>query len=448
MDKKIRSSFENLSPGEEQKNRMWDEIVKKTEKTEKKSHKMPKIMRLTATFALVAIMLLSIGTMTNAATNGKVMEVIRQVLGIEQLSQSVSGQAQQISEKGTEIWAPEIYGMNDEYIIFGTKRGLVIYDRAEKGISATIDTQKIGCIYFDSMEKDSHVLLDGDNVAVYNSENGQPYGDYYVYNVREKGELEPITAEDDWHEKWLVYQKNYRDTFDMYHESEWFDEYNDKMGEMYGRRALLYDESYNFFMIKKGEYLLYSENNGEWEITPLPMGLLFEAEQTENEVLPMFEYTGENKAIAAICDWFYEDAVRHAERGKIWIPGFIIRHEDDKNGEHLVFGNFWNYGYVRNGNMLEQTSGGEWPSCFHMKELADGSYQVVSVDRARDGNLFAKDIKEFCKGYFGLASKIMKNDTEERRAAASEYAAMYVEQNNLDIEYIKEYGWDPYKIFE
>ena len=36
----------------------------------------------------------------------------------------------------------------------------------------------------------------------------------------------------------------------------------------------------------------------------------------------------------------------------------------------------------------------------------------------------------------------------ERRAAASEYAAMYAEQNNLDIEYIKEYGWDPYKIFE
>ena len=59
MDKKIRSSFENLSLGEEQKNRMWDEIVKKTDKTEKKSYKMPKTMRITATFALVAIMILS-----------------------------------------------------------------------------------------------------------------------------------------------------------------------------------------------------------------------------------------------------------------------------------------------------------------------------------------------------------------------------------------------------
>ena len=61
---------------------------------------------------------------------------------------------------------------------------------------------------------------------------------------------------------------------------------------------------------------------------------------------------------------------------------------------------------------------------------------------------FVDDVKEFCKGYSGLATKVMSSDTEERRAAASEYAAMYAEQNNLDIEYIKEYGWDPYKIFE
>ena len=127
MDKKIRSSFENLSPGEEQKNRMWDEIVKKTEKTGKKSYKMPKMLRLTATFALVAIMLLSIGTMTNAATNGRVMEVIRQVLGIEQLSQSVSGQAQQISEKGTDgkkhVIEKSMFSRGNKIIVIGVRDG-------------------------------------------------------------------------------------------------------------------------------------------------------------------------------------------------------------------------------------------------------------------------------------------------------------------------------------
>ena len=98
--------------------------------------------------------------------------------------------------------------------------------------------------------------------------------------------------------------------------------------------------------------------------------------------------------------------------------------------------------------MLEQTSGGSMPACFHLKKTEDGNYAVVSVDRARDGSYYGDDVKEFCKGYFGLATKVMSSDTEERRAAASEYAAMYAEQNNLDIEYIKEYGWDPYKIFE
>ena len=446
MDKRIRESFEIITPTDEQSAVMWRRIE---EKSAKKSHKMPKSLRFAAVFAMPAIMIVSVGTITNVATNGKVVEVIKSVFGIEQLSQSVSGQAQQISEKGTEIWAPEIYGMNDEYIIFGTKRGLVIYDRAAQGISATIDTQKIGCIYFDSMEKDSHVVFDGENIAVYNSEKGEPYGEAYIYNVSEAGALEyQVDETAEWHEKWLAHQQNYGDTFDMYHETEWFDEYNQKMGEMYSRRSLMYDGCYNFFMITKGEYLLYTEKDGDFEITPLPMGLLFEAENEQNETLPMFSYSGDNKAIAAICDWYYEDALSHAERGQIWIPGFIIRHEDDKNGEHLVFGNFWSYGYKKNGSMMEQVSGGEEPACFHLKELADGSYQVVSVDSARDGSLYAKDIKKFCKGYFGLASKIMKNDTEERRAAACEYMAMYIADNNIDAEYIKEYGWDPYEIFE
>ena len=127
------------------------------------------------------------------------------------------------------------------------------------------------------------------------------------------------------------------------------------------------------------------------------------------------------------------------------------------NGNHYDFVKYdqqkgyfhgFSYGYVRNGNMLEQTSGGSMPACFHLKKTEDGNYVVVSVDRARDGSYYGDDVKEFCKGYFGLATKVMSSDTEERRAAASEYAAMYVVQNNLDIEYIKEYGWDPYKIFE
>ncbi len=446
MDKRIRESFEIITPTAGQSAVMWRKIE---EKSAKKRHKMPKSLRFAAVFAMLAIMIVSVGTITNVATNGKVVEVIKSVFGIEQTSQTVSGQAQQLAERGTEIWAPDIYGMNDNYIIFGTKRGLVVYDRVQKGISATIDTQEIGCIYFDSMEKDSHVVFDGEKIAVYNSEKGEPYGESYIYNVSETGALEYQIGETaEWHEKWLVHQQNYNDTFDMYHETEWFDEYSQKMGEMYSRRSLMYDGGYNFFMITKGEYLLYTEKDGDFEITPLPMGLLFEAETEQNETLPMFSYSGDNKAIAAICDWYYEDAMRYAERGQVWIPGFIIRHEDDKNGEHLVFGNFWSYGYKKNGSMMEQVSGGSMPACFHLKKTEDGNYAVVSVDRARDGSYYGDDVKEFCKGYSGLATKVMSSDTEERRAAAREYAAMYVEQNNLDIEYIKEYGWDPYEIFE
>ena len=29
-----------------------------------------------------------------------------------------------------------------------------------------------------------------------------------------------------------------------------------------------------------------------------------------------------------------------------------------------------------------------------------------------------------------------------------EYIRMYVEDNNLNVEYYKDYGWDPIKLFE
>lgn len=452
MDKKIREAFEVLSPDEEQSSRMLREIELKSSHKRAISHKLSKKLRVAVTAMMMVVLTISIGTVTNVATDGKVMEVIKDILGIKQHPQDVAGQAVNIAERGIEIWAPEIYGMDDDHIIFGTKRGLIVYDRAKDGVSATVDTQEIGCIYFESNEKSSHVLMNDGNIILYNSENNRPYGKYYIYNVKDEGELVPAEEGEDkgvlekYHAQWLEHQHNYHDTFDMYSESQWYKELSEKMGDMYSRRSMLYDGEYNFLVIKDGQYLLYTDKKGELEGNIISMNLLFETESEEPEVLPMYEYTGSDKAMAAICDWFYEEAVMYAEKGEVWVPGFIIRHEDDKNGEHLVFGNFWSYGYKKNGIMMEVSSGGEMPACFHLKEREDGSYEVVSVDRARDGNLYAEDIKDFCKGYPGLASKLINNDTDKRRDAARDHMSSYVENSGLDVKYIKEYGWDPYEI--
>ena len=67
--------------------------------------------------------------------------------------------------------------------------------------------------------------------------------------------------------------------------------------------------------------------------------------------LPPFEYTGEDLAVKAICEYLYEeqkDAYLQTENS-VWIPEFIIYKEVEKDGEYLVFGNFWSANYVQIG---------------------------------------------------------------------------------------------------
>ena len=45
-----------------------------------------------------------------------------------------------------------------------------------------------------------------------------------------------------------------------------------------------------------------------------------------------------------------------------------------------------------------------------------------------------------------MYNKLM-NGNEGREEAIREYLRMYVGSNQLDIQYYKEFGWDPVKIF-
>ena len=91
------------------------------------------------------------------------------------------------------------------------------------------------------------------------------------------------------------------------------------------------------------------------------------------------------------------------------------------------------------------SSGGEKIACFHLKETENG-YEVIEVEEAQDGSDYAESIKAFTKGYPAVYLKLM-NGNAGREDAIREYLRMYVESNQLDIQYYKEYGWDPVEIF-
>ena len=54
----------------------------------------------------------------------------------------------------------------------------------------------------------------------------------------------------------------------------------------------------------------------------------------------------------------------------------------------------------------------------------------------------------FTADYPGLYDMFMEYDENKRMEAQKEYVQMYVKGHNLAIEYYKEYGSDPVKIFD
>jgi len=464
MEKKLQDSFDLLNPTKEQSEKMWNDLKKAQVSKQKKKRRADfGYYRYALTAAMITVIVLCSGITINAASGGKLVTAIQEIFGVKQGKQDVAGQAQEIKERGIEVWAPEIYGIDDKYLVFGTQRGLVVYDVTKNGICATIDVQKIGCIYFNSDPKQTHVLVKEDRVILFNSDNGVPFGSSYEFSLEgAEGEITEVNESDNkeqlnnYYNLWEAGQKVYTDTFDKFNEHGTYKELLEKEA-MYSERAVSWTtedgESLISFLVVEAEgYCLYNYHvtNDSFETTSLTMENLYETkdslEGSEDAELPLFTYCGDNMALKAVCEYFEQDALSYAEAGEVFVPGFVIYEEVQKGEEYLVFGNFWTYSYRRNGNMMESASGGEMPACFHLKENADG-YEVISVDVAGDGEEYVKGIKEFTKDYPGLYEKFM-NGGEERSEAMKEYMAMYVTANNLDIQYIKEYGWDPVAIFE
>lgn len=497
----IKNSLDQLNPTEEQSKMMWERLQKAMaekneeqvndapadnvvafEKPEQETSKVVSInsrrknkglKRAMAVAAAIALMI--VGTVgANVATDGAVYAAIMEWLKFDQGRQDVVGNMEDSTDRFNTVWAPDICYMDDEMMVFGGLRGTIIYDLTNNQVSATIDTQKVGCVHFDSAEKQTHILKDGERIIIFNSENGVPFGEYYIYDltmsngqeleVSETGSDETLLTQ--YYEQWNALQDHYvgtRETFGEYEEVEclFSIDYDNK----HSLRSFSWENVdktpyYSFLAIQDNQYALYHFDIEKEEFTSVTLDLsqaiVFEEESTEASlgevsedgtiVLKQFVYYGDNKAIEAIYKYMEEDYLQYAEEDKVWIPGYVIHKEVEADGEYLVFGNFWSYGYQLTGTVLESQSGTEMPACFHLKETENG-YEVVSVDMAGDGS-YAEDIQAFTADYPGLNDLFMEYDEEKRMDAQKEYVQMYVKGHNLSIEYYKEYGRDPIKIFE
>lgn len=167
--------------------------------------------------------------------------------------------------------------------------------------------------------------------------------------------------------------------------------------------------------------------------------------------LPAFSYSGDDAILATLCDYLKQsddvNGYMHQDNG-VYIPAPLIYGTAESGDDIYVFCNLWSYWYYRNGNTLECESGGEAPArlLLHPSNDAASGYEVIEDLRTSDGSDYAAGIEKFCQGFPGMADRYFHSEASDEDNIRTELIRMYVQDNNLDIKYYKDYGWDPVSV--
>ena len=158
--------------------------------------------------------------------------------------------------------------------------------------------------------------------------------------------------------------------------------------------------------------------------------------------LPAYDYPGPELFYSVLYNYMTEELGKNYEKAQVCIPCPVIIKEDESDKSDIrVYGNFWIFNYDLKGDILENTSGGSYPGCIHVKSTDEG-YEVTSMDIVEDGS----DFNPSAKKIFGENYDLFMKDGEDealREKTRAQIIANYVAANDLNITAYQDYGWDP-----
>ena len=474
LQNSLQSYIDSFSLSDRKKQQMKQQILEQL--NEKKTAKAPfpfqKIFRV-ATACILLLLISGIGIHT--AKDEKVADFIRNSGGRQLLTSiqklcGIEPESAEIIQNMTpeaEVYAPPIIDCSDQRIIFATSRGMIIYNRSEEKITATIDLQKIGCNYFSTNSITTKIISDHNMLTIFNIKGQEVQGTCYIFDLSQLQtqndaitNLSPsqsIAADQALLAQWEKNMGNrYVDTFDSI-DADTMDQWENATNPAftYSEQAVSWTSSeqkhyLSCLLLCGKEYQLYTwEPDTGLSSTELLQTSIPEevSQRTEkNNILPPFQYTGEDGILKAICAYTLQDSKNkyYQSEHSVAIPAPIIYDIIEEDGETKVFGNFYIYIYYRNGNTLENESGGEMPACLHLTKK-DESWQVTKAEKTGDGRYYRKGIEEFCEGHPEILSKYFdfEKTDEQHDKIRRELIMQYVTDNELDIEYYHDYGWDP-----
>ena len=160
------------------------------------------------------------------------------------------------------------------------------------------------------------------------------------------------------------------------------------------------------------------------------------------EALPPYEYPGPELFYSVLYSYLIDELSLYYAAADVSIPCPIIVYVDEEDKDDIkVYGNFWIFNYELNGDILENTSGGSYPGCIHMKSTDEG-YEVTSMEVVEDGSNYTESAKEIFGEYYDAFVEAT-SDSEQTESIRAQIIANYVAANNLSITAYQDYGWDP-----
>ncbi|MCR5736811.1 MAG: hypothetical protein K6G64_04085 [Eubacterium sp.] len=461
-DKKIHDAFDSIQEPMGLQEQIWEQLEHKNRIVRFHPRKIVKVA-----VVLMAV-LLSTFAVVNFSNGGKTWAMVKQALGIGKETGKVATQLTMAPGSGNTEYTPDIQFIDETYFAFASEQGLVLIDQETKALAASIDLQKIGCVYFEMNDDEMQTVIyrEKDRVVIFNVKDGKPVGTYYVYSIKqaclEQWEYEKtgtdLETKKDYYEKWKKQQEQNVDQVNRGlrkksnisvsdFRKRWSTHYyrwND--GEKICYSFLVYDGGY-------GRYLLntYSPENKKMEEEAIQ--LIPEGASVEKEDIPCFEYNAEDEVIRAVWQSDSLDLVkskRQSERsyGRVWIPAYVIYGTVEKDGSLYAFGNFDSYAYYKIGNILEECDTDGCLARLQLKKTKTG-YKVVDCQVPRDGAGWHEDVEKMTQDIPGAWERFQQDEYENgklKEKARKELIQMYAEEHQLDIQYYKAYGWAPVNI--
>ncbi|HAZ37595.1 MAG TPA: hypothetical protein DEF85_02975 [Clostridiaceae bacterium] len=443
-----------------------DKLIENASKAEKSKRAKKSWNRWAVVAACLCVLFVGCTTV-NAATDGKFVETIKQWFTGKTLTNDI------VTHK-EEVYAKKIVFCNEKIVVFADELGAVVYDYKEEAVLGAINLQEIQCNYINAETiKTQFLSEDGEKLWIYNEKNGEPDGEIYEFDLSniqtppkdEVPVISPINILN------LSLKENLSKLKDLKDNS--YSKYVDAFSKVPLVKEKLNDgdHSYSKFayvfknengqnivcmMVISGlseqnqttELCFYNLETNKYEMKPLNI----QADKSELKQLPDFEYTGSDEIMKAVCDYLCDcekNCSRYTHQNNaVYIPYPIILKVDEKDNKVNVYGNFYSGYYELYGNQLNNMGGGESPAIITFQREADGSLRFVEIKKAGEGDNYAKDIKEFCKGIHGLYEEFMNHESiyKKRSEVRIQMISEYEKANHLGIEYIKDYGWDPIKI--